>query len=74
MSRRPISRSDDLIRLQDEGYTLRIVRGRLVVDDVPYLDIEGQVRYDGHLVMNLTLAGETTTTPGDTDSRSPNAA
>jgi hypothetical protein len=47
MSRRPISRSDDLARLQDEGYTLRIVRGRLVVDDVPYVDIEGHVRYDG---------------------------
>lgn len=65
MSRRPISRSVDLARLQDEGYTLRIVRGRLVVDDVPYVDIEGHVRHDGRLVMNLTLAGETATTPDD---------
>lgn len=65
MSRRPISRSEDLARLRDEGYTLRIVRGRLVVDDVPYVDIEGNVRHDGRLVMNLTLAGETTTTPDD---------
>lgn len=65
MSRRPISRSDDLARLQNEGYTMRIVRGRLVVDDVPYVDAEACVRHDGSLVMNLTLAGETTTTPDD---------
>lgn len=65
MSHRPISRSDDLARLQDEGYTIRIIRGRLVVDDVPYVDAEGRVRHDGSLVMNLTLAGETTTTPDD---------
>lgn len=65
MSRRPISRSEDLARLQDEGYSLRIVRGRLVVDDVPYIDSQGHVQRDGHLVMNLTLAGETTTVPDD---------
>lgn len=44
---------------------MRIVRGRLVVDDVPYVDAEACVRHDGSLVMNLTLAGETTTTPDD---------
>ena len=65
MSRRPIARSEDLQRLQNEGYTLRIVGGKLVVDDVPFVDHEGAVRHDGALVMPLTLAGERTTPPGD---------
>lgn len=65
MSRRPIARSEDLQRLQEDGYTLRIVRGRLVVDDVPFVDHQGTVHHDGALVMTLTLAGETTTPPDD---------
>jgi hypothetical protein len=65
MSRRPIARSQGLERLQKEGYTLRIVGGKLVVDDVPFVDHEGAVRHDGALVMPLTLAGERTTPPGD---------
>ena len=65
MSRRPIARSEDLRRLQNEGYTLRIVGGKLVVDDVPFLDHEGAVHHDGALVMPLSLAGERTTPPGD---------
>lgn len=65
MSRRPISRSEDLGRLQKEGYTLRIVRGRLAVDDVPFVDDKSTVHHNGTLVMSLTLAGEITTPPDD---------
>ncbi len=65
MSPRPIAHSDDLSRLRDEGYTLRLVGGRLVVDDIPYVDSDAEVHHDGALVMPLTLAGEQTTPPDD---------
>ena len=65
MSPRPIAHSDDLSRLRDEGYTLRLVGGRLVVDDIPYVDSGAEVHHDGALVMPLTLAGEQTTPPDD---------
>ena len=65
MSRRPIARSEDLERLQTEGYSLRIVGGKLVVDDVPFVDHESAIHHDGALVMPLTLAGERTTPPPD---------
>ncbi len=65
MSRRPISRSPDLQRLQNEGYNLDIVGGKLVVRDVPFVEADGSVRLDGLLVMSLELAGDVTQPPSD---------
>ncbi len=65
MSRQPISRSEDLARLQAEGYTLDICGGKLVVRDVPYVDAECTVHRDGALVIPLTLAGDIANPPGE---------
>lgn len=65
MSRRPISRSEDLRRLEAEGFTLDVVGGNLVVRDVPFVDTAGAVHRDGALIMALTLAGDTAQAPGD---------
>lgn len=62
MSQRPISRSDDLKRLRDEGYDLEIRAGHLLVKQVPYANADKKVER-GVLVMPLTLAGEVTTAP-----------
>ena len=64
MSHRLISRSDDLTRLRDEGYDLRIADGHLVVGHVPHLDREGRVQH-GALVCALRLSGDQTTRPDD---------
>lgn len=65
MSRRPISHSDDLRRLEAEGYSVRIHGGKLVVRDIPFVDNEGAVHHDGTLVMPLTLAGDVAQAPDD---------
>ena len=62
MSRELISRSEDLKRLRDEGYSVQIQNGLLVVRDVPYVDSNRQVRR-GTLISTLNLAGEITTKP-----------
>src|SRR5258707_2671253 len=69
MSQRPIARSADLTRLRDEGYSIRIVGGYLVVYDVPFVDSEGVVHHDGALVLPLTLAGDVTAQPSDHTAR-----
>lgn len=58
-----IARSPDLQRLRDQGFTLRVQDGSLVVEDVPYVDAQRIVHHDGVLVMSLTLAGEQTAQP-----------
>ncbi|MBA2610142.1 MAG: ThiF family adenylyltransferase [Actinobacteria bacterium] len=65
MSRRPISRSEDLQRLEADGYTLAIVGGKLVVSNVPFVNAKATVRHDGALVMALTLAGDVAQPPDD---------
>ena len=62
MSRRLVSRSPDLKRLQDEGYDIEIRSNHLLVK-VPYVTA-GQTVAHGTLVSDLTLSGEVTTTPG----------
>ena len=63
MSHAPIARSNDLRRLQDEGHTLRIVdQAYLLVDNVPYVTAQGEVR-EGTLIMDLTLNEDVTVTP-----------
>ena len=56
MSRRPISLSPDLKRLDAEGYEIEIRDGYLLLHSVPYVD--GQARVlRGTLASTLTLAG-----------------
>lgn len=64
MSQRLIARSDDLKRLQDEGYNVRTRGGTLVVRDVPYVTSEREVKR-GILVTPLILANDTTVRPVD---------
>ena len=63
MSRALIARNTDLRRLEDEGYTLRIVDDAyLLVENVPYVTAQGVVE-EGTLVMELTLSGDLTVAP-----------
>ena len=63
MSHALIARSRDLRRLQDEGYTLRIVdQAYLLVDNVPYVTAQGEID-EAVLVMNLTLSNDLTVPP-----------
>lgn len=59
-----ISRSPDLLRLRNEGYEVEVRSGHLLVHGVPYLGAAGAVAY-GTLVSDLTLAGDTTSRPGN---------
>ena len=59
MSRALIARNRDLRRLEDEGYTLRIIDDAyLMVENVPYVTAQSQVE-EGALVMELTLTRKT---------------
>lgn len=64
MSRRPIARSPDLTRLQNEGYDLDIRGGFLLVRDVPYVGADRVVRR-GILISRLDLSGDATNKPRD---------
>ena len=65
MSHALIARSHDLRRLQDEGYSLRIVdEGYLLVANVPYVTPQGDVQEDT-LFMELTLSGDITVAPNN---------
>jgi ThiF family len=64
MSAEPISRSEDLKRLRDEGYEVEVRDGYLLIGSVPYVNPEGTVKY-GTLVSELTLAGDVTVRPDD---------
>lgn len=63
MSVQLINRSQDLLRLREEGYDIAIVADHLVVRSIPYVDASRNVRL-GSLVSELTLADDRTTTPG----------
>lgn len=65
MSQRPLVRSPDLRRLLDDGYTIELVGGLLVVGDVPWVDNDKTVHEDGRLVMPLTLSGDVAQPPGN---------
>lgn len=65
MSLLQISRSPDLLRLQQVGYNIEVTRGGfLVVRDVPYLNAAKEI-CRGALVSNLDLAGDQTKQPED---------
>lgn len=62
MSTALLSRNPDLKRLVDEGYSMQIRGGLLVMRQVPYVDDNRQVRV-GTLSCPLTLAGDRTLRP-----------
>jgi len=64
MSRRPIARSPDLQRLQNEGYDLAIRGAFLLVRDVPYADAARAV-CRGTLIVKLDLSGDAANKPSD---------
>ena len=65
MSHALIARSHDLRRLQDQGYSLRIVdEGYLRVTNVPYVTPQRDVQEDT-LFMELTLSGDITVAPNN---------
>lgn len=59
---RLVRNSGDLQRLVDDGYTVRILNGYLVIDDIPYVDATQAVQW-GSLLCPLDLAGEQTVKP-----------
>lgn len=65
MSRRPIARSADLLRLQNEGYDLEIRGGYLLVRSVPFVTSLATVRYDGVLITTLEMSDDMTSVPND---------
>ena len=64
MSEILISHSQDIQRLQNEGYELEIVDSHLLVHNVPYVNSQKQV-LRGTLVTPLTLNGNITVSPVD---------
>lgn len=62
MSLRPIRASPDLARLVAEGFDLTIHGGYLVVQGVPFVDVDGAIGR-GRLAMELDLAGDRTIRP-----------
>lgn len=63
MSRALISRSPDLLRLQNDGYEVEVRSGHLLVHSVPYVNARGEIAV-GCAVSELTLAGDVTSRPG----------
>jgi molybdopterin/thiamine biosynthesis adenylyltransferase len=64
MSQQLIARSLDLLRLRNEGYTVCVNGGYLLIEDVPYVNSATEVKR-GTLVSKLDLAGDQTTKPSD---------
>ncbi|MDX2094434.1 MAG: ThiF family adenylyltransferase [Alphaproteobacteria bacterium] len=64
MSRRPIARSPDLVRLLADGYHISIRHGHLVATKIPYVNAQRQVKY-GILVAPLTLRNDVAIQPAD---------
>lgn len=65
MSQQLISLSPDLKHLRDEGYSINVTDGYLVVGDIPYVTSERKVQTDGVIVSSLQLAGDKTEAPND---------
>ena len=64
MSHELIARNKDLGQLKESGYTLRFLDGFLLVEDVPYLNYQGEVM-EAALVLQLDLSGNKTVQPSD---------
>lgn len=68
MSQALISRNDDLRRLRNEGYEIRIQDGLLLVAHVPYVNAQRTVQF-GTLVVPLSVDGDVTTRSRDHTAR-----
>lgn len=64
MSQQPISRSEDLKKLRDDGFDVEIRGNFLLVKDVPCLNERGEI-VRGTLASQLELAGDVATPPQD---------
>lgn len=62
MSRALFSRNADLKRLREEGYLVHVQGSFLVMEEVPYVNTQKQIR-TGRLISSLTLAGDDTRPP-----------
>lgn len=62
MSQKLINLSQDLKRLREEGYSIEVRGGLLVMRDVPYVNSKCEVQI-GTLISSLNVAGEVTQTP-----------
>ena len=62
MSHPLISRSPDLKRLQDDGYEVEVRSDHLLLNHIPYVTENRNIKR-GTLVSELTLAGDVTTRP-----------
>ena len=62
MSRQLITRSPDLKALEDDGYSIEVIDGHLVICEVPYVNADRKIMY-GKLVSKLDLAGDRTVMP-----------
>jgi hypothetical protein len=62
MSQKLVDLNPDLVRLRDEGYSVDVRDGHLVVSDIPYVDAQRVVRR-GVLVSELTMLGDRTQQP-----------
>jgi hypothetical protein len=62
MSQKLVDRNPDLVRLRDEGYSVDVRDGYLVVGDIPYVGADRKVRR-GVLVSELTMLGDLTQQP-----------
>lgn len=61
---RLVRNSPDLTRLVAEGYTVRILNGYLVVDDIPYVDANKTVQW-GSFLCPLDVLGDRAAKPSD---------
>lgn len=62
MSQKLVDRNSDLARLRNEGYSVDVRDGHLVVSDIPYVDAQRRIQR-GVLVSELTLLGDRTQQP-----------
>jgi hypothetical protein len=64
MSRQPINLSEDLRRLDAEGYVLEVRDAYLLVRDIPFVTMQQQIAR-GTLICALQLAGDVAQPPAD---------
>ena len=64
MSQELINHSDDLKKLQNEGYEIDVNNGYGIVSHIPYLKANGEIDY-GILVSKIALVGDKANYDGD---------
>lgn len=62
MSQQLINRSSDLKLLRDEGYAIKIQEGYLLVENIPYVNAQKEIKR-GTIVAKLILAGDRAAKP-----------